>query len=31
MWHDIEGYKPYFDEWRKLPAYSDWLARHVPE
>ena len=31
MWHDIEEYKPYFDEWRRMPAYSDWLARHVPE
>jgi hypothetical protein len=31
MWHDIAAYKPYFDEWRKMPAYSEWLARHAPE
>jgi arylsulfatase A-like enzyme len=29
MWSDIEGYKPYFDEWRKLPAYSNWLTSRV--
>jgi hypothetical protein len=31
MWHNIEAYQPYFDEWRKMPAYSDWLASHLPE
>ncbi len=31
MWHDIEDYKPYFDQWRSLPAYAGWLERFVPE
>ena len=31
LWGDIEGYKPYFEEWRKLPAYSAWMERYVPE
>ena len=31
MWHDIAAYEPYFEEWRKLPAYSGWLGRYVAE
>lgn len=31
MWHDIEAYEPHFEEWRKLPAYSGWMERFVPE
>ena len=31
MWHDIGAYDAHFEEWRKLPAYSAWLDRHVPE
>ena len=31
MWHDIGAYDAYFEEWRKLPAYSGWLQRHLPE
>lgn len=31
MWHDIEAYQPYIEQWRELPAYSGWLDRHAPE
>ncbi|MCB9383123.1 MAG: sulfatase-like hydrolase/transferase [Bryobacterales bacterium] len=30
-WHEIEGYKPYFEEWRKVPAFADWIERNVPK
>ncbi len=31
MWHEVEAYEPYFEEWRRVPAYADWLERYAPE
>lgn len=31
MWHEIDAYKPYFEEWRRRDAYAGWLERFVSE